>query len=145
MTIVVGVDGSDGGRRALHFALAEAALRGSDVEAVRTVDTTAETDVTENELWADVESEIGRLHGAPVVTRTVLVGDPVERLLERSDTAELLVLGSHGTNSIIHSALGSVSNACAQLARCPVVVLPRAVQTGGKSHPDGTSARSAGR
>jgi hypothetical protein len=37
----------------------------------------------------------------------------------------LLVVGSHGTTSLRHAMLGSVSEACARMANCPVVVLPQ--------------------
>jgi nucleotide-binding universal stress UspA family protein len=141
--ILVGVDGSDGGRRALRFALAEAVLRGCAVEAVRTVHAEDETELADHELWTDVESVRREVPGAPAVARTVLAGDPAEVLIDRSAGATLLVVGSHGTSSMIHSALGSVSNAVAQLARCPVVVVPRSVDPGGTSRPDGTSAGSA--
>ena len=142
--IVVGVDGSDGGRRALAFALREGRLRQCRVEAVRVARDADEVALSDYELWADIVAMRQELPDAPGVTLRVFVGDPAELLIERSETAELLVVGSHGTASLVHSAMGSVSNACAQLAHCPVVVLPRALHvTGEKSHPDGTSARSA--
>lgn len=141
--IVVGVDGSDGGRRALRFALVEAALRGCAVEAVRVVHDGERVAETEHELWADVQSTRNGVPGAHGVTTRVFHGDPAEVLIERSEAASLLVVGSHGTASMIHSALGSVSNACAQLAGCPVVVMPRPHHASGRSPGFGTSARSA--
>jgi nucleotide-binding universal stress UspA family protein len=140
--ILVGVDGSDGGRRALRFALAEAVLRKTSVDAVRTVRAGDDAELAEHELWTDVEAVRRQVPGAPGVTEHVLTGDPAQLLIDRSATAELLVVGSHGTSSLIHSALGSVSNACAQLAHCPVVVLPRSYGAG-RSLQDGSSARSA--
>jgi nucleotide-binding universal stress UspA family protein len=143
--IVVGVDGSDGGRRALRFALAEAALRNCPVEAVRILRPGDDTALAEHELWTDVEAVRREVPGAPGVSEDVRTGDPAQVLIERSATAALLVVGSHGTSSLIHSALGSVSNACAQLAHCPVVVLPRSLHsTGVRSQQEGTSARSGG-
>ena len=142
--IVVGVDGSDGGRRALSFALREGRLRHCAVEAVRIARTTEEVALSDYELWADLVAVRQQLPDAPGVTLRVFVGDPAEILIERSESAELLVVGSHGTGSLVHSAMGSVSNACAQLAHCPVVVLPRALHPSGeRSRADGTSARSA--
>lgn len=143
--IVVGVDGSDGGRRALTFALREAQLRHCAVEAVRVARTADDVALSDYELWADIVAMRQQLPAAPGVTLRVFVGDPAEILIERSETAALLVVGSHGTGSLIHSAMGSVSNACAQLAHCPVVVLPRGLHPAGvKSLQRGTSARSAG-
>jgi nucleotide-binding universal stress UspA family protein len=140
--ILVGMDGSDGGRRALRFALAEAVLRDCAVEALRTVHAAGEAELADHELWADVTSVRQQAPGAPGVTRKVVAGDPAQVLVDRSVGAELLVVGSHGTSSLIHSALGSVSNAVAQLAHCPVVIVPRDVE-GGRSHPAETSIRSA--
>lgn len=147
--IVVGVDGSDGGRRALSFALREGRLRHCAVEAVRIARTTEEVALSDYELWADIMAMRQQLPDAPGVTLRVFVGDPAEILIERSESAELLVVGSHGTGSLVHSAMGSVSNACAQLAHCPVVILPRALHptdgrsSGERSRTHGTSARSA--
>jgi nucleotide-binding universal stress UspA family protein len=125
--IVVGVDGSDGGRRALRFALAEAVLRDCPVEAVRVMRSGDDAALVEHELWADVEAARREEPEALIVTEQVVTGDPTQVLIGRSTVADLLVLGSHGTSSLIHSAMGSVSNGCAQLAHCPVVVLPRAL------------------
>jgi len=123
--IVVGADGSDGGRRALRFALAEAAVRGCPVRAVRVLGTD-DPAAAESALEADIAAARREFSDAPEVTAEVRRGDPAEVLIDLSAAATLLVVGSHGTTSLIHSALGSVSNACAQLAQCPVVVLPRA-------------------
>ena len=147
--IVVGVDGSDGGRRALSFALREAQLRRCAVEAIRVARSDDDVALCDYELWADIvamkQQMMHQLPDAPGVTLRVHVGDPAEILIERSETAVLLVVGSHGTNSLIHSAMGSVSNACAQLAHCPVVVLPRGLlPVVDKSQEHGTSVRSAG-
>lgn len=58
------------------------------------------------------------------VIATAIEGTPVEVLLERSEPSQLIVVGRHGTNGLIHSVLGSVGEACARLAHCPVVIIP---------------------
>ncbi len=128
--IVVGVDGSDGGRRALRFALAEAKLRGCGVDAVRVVRDGDDLELSGHELWADIESVRNEIADPTGVTQHVIAGDAAAILIERSAEAQLLVVGSHGTTSMIHSAMGSVSTACGQLARCPVVVLPKLADGG---------------
>src|SRR5262245_43352275 len=102
--IVVGVDGSDGGRRALSFALREARLRHCDVEAVRVARSEDDVALSDYELWADIVAMRQQVPHAPGVILRVFVGDPAEILIERSETAALLVVGSHGTGSLIHSA-----------------------------------------
>ncbi|MGH3464875.1 MAG: universal stress protein [Kribbellaceae bacterium] len=49
--IVVGLDGSDGGRRALTFALREARLRHCAVEAVWVARTADDVALSDYELW----------------------------------------------------------------------------------------------
>jgi nucleotide-binding universal stress UspA family protein len=133
--IGVGVDGSDGSRRALRWALAEAVLRGATVETVTAWPTRDQVfgeqveaeramlaaQDTQNRL---VLEELGRLADPPVVTSHVVHGDAVEALLNLSSRAELVVVGSHETSSMRHVMLGSVSEACSRMADCPVVVLP---------------------
>ena len=55
----------------------------------------------------------------------LVAADPAEALIERSSEARLLVIGSRGLGSIKGLLLGSVSQRCVQLARCPVTVVPK--------------------
>jgi nucleotide-binding universal stress UspA family protein len=124
--VVVGLDGSGGGRRALRFALAEGMIRSCPVLAVRVIPPGADQDAAEAGLQAEVEVIGNEIPTAAQALTVVRRGDPAEVLIDLSATVTLLVVGSHGTSSLIHSALGSVSTACSQLAQCPVVVLPLA-------------------
>jgi nucleotide-binding universal stress UspA family protein len=58
------------------------------------------------------------------VSYRVVQGDPADVLVRESRTIELLVMGSHGVEGLMHSALGSVTDTCARMAECPVVVVP---------------------
>lgn len=139
--IVVGVDGSDGSRRALEWALDEAQRRSCAVEAVtawpargmstelteeQAANARRQADETQRHL---VDSTLRRHPDAPPVSFELVRGDAVEVLVHVSGRAQLLVIGSHGVSSVRHAGLGSVSEACAQLAACPVVVLPMPVAT----------------
>jgi nucleotide-binding universal stress UspA family protein len=135
--ILVGVDGSDGSRRALQWAIHEARLHGSAVEVVTAWPPrgSAESHLEGDEAdqahrRADetmrhvVDSVLRPLVDPPPVSFETVRGDAVDVLLRMSARASMLVIGSHGTSTVRHAALGSVSEACAGLADCPVVVVP---------------------
>lgn len=131
--IVVGVDGSEGGRRALQWAVHEAAARGGSVQAVtawrwdvddRTVDPEQERERAEQMLAGEVESLRGFDRATVIIATEVVEGRAAEVLSAAARDADLLVLGSHGHSRVRHTVLGSVSEECVSKARCPVVVLP---------------------
>ena len=62
--------------------------------------------------------------GEPPVSFQVVAGRPEHILVDASSRATLLVVGAHGVRSIMHTALGSISEYTARLAYCPVVVIP---------------------
>jgi nucleotide-binding universal stress UspA family protein len=72
-----------------------------------------------------VDSVLRPIADPPAVSFETVRGDAVDVLLRMSARASMLVIGSHGTATVRHAALGSVSEACAGLADCPVVVVPR--------------------
>ena len=135
--IVVGIDGSDGSRRAMRWAVDEALQRKCAVEAVtawpaRRVDDIELTDdqAAAARQQADesqrhvVDSVLRTLDNAPPISHETIRGDVVEVLVHLSTRAQLRVVGSHGTSTLRHAGLGSVSEGCARLAACPVVVVP---------------------
>jgi nucleotide-binding universal stress UspA family protein len=54
---------------------------------------------------------------------TVLPGAPAVTLVEVSEGADLLVVGSHGRTGLSRLVVGSVAMAVVQHAHCPVVVI----------------------
>jgi nucleotide-binding universal stress UspA family protein len=139
--IVVGVDDSERAAAALRWALEEAVLRGSTVEVVHAwapplsalpfgatlvvpVDEAAVDAAARTELDQMVAAALAQLDGpGPDVQITVLPGAPAVTLVEVSEDAELLVVGSHGRTGLGRLVLGSVAMACVQHAHCPVVVV----------------------
>jgi nucleotide-binding universal stress UspA family protein len=135
--IVVGVDGSDGGRRALDWAVREADARGSAVEAVTAwswdgiefgpVTATNPAEAKERAVRM-LDREIQALaarHGSHIpVAAEVIEGSPGETLARAGRAADLIVLGSHGHSRVRRTVLGSVSESCIRAATCPVVVIP---------------------
>jgi nucleotide-binding universal stress UspA family protein len=59
----------------------------------------------------------------PSVTVNVFTGFPVQALVDASNDAELIVVGSRGTGGFSKALLGSVSNQIAHHAGCPVVIV----------------------
>lgn len=134
--IVVGVDGSDGGDRALRWAVAEAAQRGGTVQAITAwswaatdaallagLGPDAERDRAEG-ILAHAVTNATAAHADVAVATEAVEGDPAALLTHAARDADLLVLGSHGHSRLFHAVLGSVSEACVRAAVCPVVVVP---------------------
>jgi nucleotide-binding universal stress UspA family protein len=130
--IVVGVDGSDGGRLALHWAVREASTRGGAVQAVTAwecddLDPAHADDPAEMRQHAEhvLADEIAGLPSSGVVIAAEVVeGRPAKVLCTAARDADLLVLGGHGHSRVWHTVLGSVSEECVRDSTCPVVVVP---------------------
>ena len=135
--IVVGVDGSDGARHALRWAIAEGRRTGAAVEAITAWSwdgiegpmPTATSAATERE-HADRISErelnlvLADVGSSSPVAREVVEGHPVKVLLNTARRARMLVLGSHGHSRLRHAVLGSISEECVRQSTCPVVIIP---------------------
>jgi len=149
--IVVGVDGSEGGRRALAWALREANRRGSAVEVVTVWNASwpepgnpdAARAEAEREQTEAIGAAIAGLDGpAPAISREIAGGDPAEALTQAAGRAAFLVLGSHGYGVILAALLGSVTQECIKRAVCPVLVVPTLRGRGGPHDEVAASART---
>ena len=143
--IVVGVDGSAGARAALTWALAEAANRRAAVEVItafpvdfywtdaflldkRRIDAIrSDTEARARAMVDEVrlDTAVAGLPGADELDVQVLVGagPPAPHLVQRSEGAALLVVGSRGRGALRSTVAGSVALHCSAHARCPVVVV----------------------
>ncbi len=134
--ILVGVDGSQGSREALRWAIEQAAARGAVLQPVivwqRTFDYGRESYwPTDEKIAADarerLEAAIAEVAGhdpAVEIDPLVAEGDPGQALCTMSGDADLLVVGSRGHGGFAALALGSVSTKCAHHSHCPVVIVP---------------------
>ena len=146
MTIVVGVDGSAESTEALRWAIAEARLRGTNVRvlnachfpaAMATSHFLGGRPVSEPLLHAEqfhkhaerlLEHTVSDVAGDDAgvrIDQTVIEGHPSEALVTAANDADLLVVGSRGHGGFAGLLLGSVSQACAHHANCPVVIIRR--------------------
>ncbi len=133
--IVVGVDGSESSKAALRWAIRQAKLTGSTVDAVaawRFPSTygLAPGDDSAPDLEGDAKSaltealnEVSGLYPEVPVRPLVTEGHAAEVLLRAAKGADLLVVGSRGHGGFASAMLGSVSLNCVLHAHCPVLVL----------------------
>ncbi|HKY64875.1 MAG TPA: universal stress protein [Acidimicrobiales bacterium] len=139
--IVVGIDDSEQAAVALRWALAEGVLRQATVEVVHSwspplsalpfgatlvipVDEAAIDSAARASVDDLVDTAVSEMEETPPeVLRTILPGGPATTLVEVSEGADLLVVGSHGRTGLKRMVLGSVALACVNHAPCPVVVV----------------------
>ena len=141
--IIVGVDGSDNSRRALGWAMREAAHHHVPL-TVMTVhrdpvrpatriywalpaypEKSFDPELARRALQEFVEKVAGEIgETAPEVTVRVAIGEATEELVKASRDADMLVVGSRGTGGFARLLMGSVSSQVTYHAACPVVVIP---------------------
>ena len=136
-TIVVGIDGSPGSRKALTWAAAEAAVHDAELVVINVWEHTLlppagsvsvseryvpdPSQRTTDDLVQVIKEELG--DEPPVLVRAhVKQGRPAKVLIEESATADLLVVGKRGHGGFVGLVLGSVSQHVAAYAKCPVTV-----------------------
>ena len=132
--VVVGVDGSQPARRALHWAADEAQRRGADLEVVHAwhppiqplglVLAAVDRDASEANGKALLDAAISAVGTRPFIVEPILIeGPPARSLLEVSAGAALLVVGSRGRGGFAGLLLGSASSQVLHHARCPLVLV----------------------
>jgi nucleotide-binding universal stress UspA family protein len=130
--VVVGVDGSQSSVAALREGARLAAERGDDLVAIAAwhmpisyggfpAGWYPEADA-ESTLDATAKATFGDDLPAGY-SQLVLQGLPAHVLIEESRDADLLVVGSRGHGGFAGLLLGSVSQACAEYAKCPVLII----------------------
>lgn len=136
LPIVVGVDGSEAGLRAVDWAADEATVRGLPLRLVYAslweryegagladdLGKPSEEVMAEDVVRAAARRAQARSAGLDVSTE-VLPEEPEYALVRESRSAALLVTGTRGRSGLAEAVLGSVSLTVAGHAHCPMVVV----------------------
>lgn len=131
--VVVGLDGSEHSTDALREAARIAAALHADIRVVAAWEWPFMYDPTATphyspakEARREVRSaldEVLGVQGAEAVPVEIVHGSAAKALIDASDRAAMLVVGSRGHGGFAGLLLGSVSAAVAEHAHCPVLVV----------------------
>lgn len=137
--LVVGVDGSSASNAAVVWAARDAAMRNAPLTLVHMLSTYVPTfpqiplpggvAVWQEEDGRLVLEEAAKLAresagGAIAVTTELKSSPPIPTLVQLSEDADMVVVGSHGRGAVGRVLLGSVSSGVLRGAACPVAIIP---------------------
>ena len=130
--VLVGIDGSSASELATAIAFDEASRRDVGLIAVHAW---SDVDVSEwpgidwpatqsmaEEVLAERLAGWQEQYPDVQVSRTVVRDEPARQLVQRSEEAQLVVVGSRGRGGFAGMLVGSVGETVAQMARMPVIV-----------------------
>jgi nucleotide-binding universal stress UspA family protein len=133
--VVLGVDGSSASELATEIAFDEASRRGVDLVAlhayrdadlpqVLNVQWSGDNPIPPQALADRLTSWLERYPDVTIRPR-IVCDNPARHLLDESESAQLVVVGSRGRGGFAGMLLGSVSSAVAHAANVPVIVARR--------------------
>lgn len=137
--VIVGVDGSPAAEAAIRWAARDAELRHTSLTIVHAIPpvvgawlaTPVPADVAAwqhrqgREILDDaVAVAKAETSGAVATSADLIAAGAVQALVERSRTADIVVVGNHGRSRIARAVLGSVTMGLVHHAHSPVTVVP---------------------
>ncbi len=137
--LVVGVDGSSASNAAVTWAARDAAMRNVPLTLVHMLSTYVPTfpqiplpggvAVWQEEDARLVLEEAAKLAresagGAVVIGTELKSSPPIPTLVQLSEDADMVVVGSYGRGAVGRALLGSVSSGVLRGAACPVAIIP---------------------
>jgi nucleotide-binding universal stress UspA family protein len=135
--IVVGADDSEPGRRAVDFACEQAGVSGQQVVMIRTwkpwtmpIDEHGHVPATMAKALLDkdealdklVAEQRGRYPELDIIGEFIAT-NAGQALVDASNTATMVVVGSRGHTAVTEALIGSVSHQVLHEAHCPVAVV----------------------
>jgi nucleotide-binding universal stress UspA family protein len=138
--IIVGIDGSVHSRRALEWAISEAAIRRTPLTVLtvqqaiagywgpviypQDLDFVEQAAKVAQEETDELLDKLGAGSRPPSVSVRAVVGLPADQILTAAKDADMIVVGSRGAGGFKKLLVGSVSSQITHHAHCPVVVIP---------------------
>lgn len=136
--ILVGVDGSREALQAAEWAGARAQINNAQLQIVCAYALPSYTAASMESGFAVIDNDAIRASAQTVVEEAlthlaklgyqaegrVEPGDPTAVLVQLSQQADLIVVGTRGTGGFADRLLGATSSALPAYSRCPVVVVP---------------------
>ena len=131
--VVVGIDGSESSIDALRHAVRVAKAFGASLEAITVWNYPPVFETYPPANWSPeadareiVDTAAKEVFGGDLPSwfrATTRRGSIARTLIEESEGAAMLILGSRGHGGFVGLLLGSVSAACAEHAHCPVLIV----------------------
>lgn len=129
-TVVAAIDGSDTAIHAALWAIDEAIARSVPL---RLVCVTKATHPSVEDYYADMHHAEASIRAAKVaieatgqpvkIETAILSGPPAFWLIEESQTADMICVGSVGIGRSARAILGSIATELAEKAHCPVAII----------------------
>lgn len=136
--ILVPTDFSEHGTTALKYAVEFASQFGATVDLMHVIDAVpagallSYRPIEELKLSMEnhAESEMEKLHSewseySFPVNRVIVQGHPFVEIVRhaRENSADMIIMGTHGRGAIAHMMLGSVAEKVLRKAPCPVLIV----------------------
>jgi nucleotide-binding universal stress UspA family protein len=144
LTVGVGYDGSDESEAAVTSAYEIARRLGARLRVIGVFDATqvGTPALMTGPSYTAIHKELEEMQRTALLRRVAglgedvgiesvfLTGTPSRELAERSESVDLMVMGSRGYGPMRAVLLGGVSHGLVHKAACPVLILPRGAKAG---------------